>query len=158
PLWLTPDGHSLLFSTKDGVRRWDVVRRELRSDFWAGPWSLMSADGTVLVSYGLQEGTVRRHDLAGGGPPATWTARDGISAWALSPDGQRLAVALQDKGAAEVRDSTTNKTLVSLPKAETSNASRIVFSPDGKMIALVAQDEQRAWLFDASTGQPAVTL
>ncbi len=152
-LAFSPDGRRLAAAANDGLRLWDV--RTGRSRLLAAAshqWVTVAftRDGRRLlagatVGFGAPlQGTYLFDPLTGRRLlklPGTTSA----DALALSPDGERLAIADMDlvgggDGTVTVRDTRTwshAAKVVSFPALE---VTRIAFSPDGRQLAIGAAD------------------
>jgi WD40 repeat protein len=79
-----------------------------------------------------------------------------LSAITFSPDGQRLAGAVQEDATARIWDAATGRELCQL-QGHTANVTRLAFSPDGQRLATASEDHTvKVWKTD--TGEEVVTL
>jgi WD40 repeat protein/DNA-binding SARP family transcriptional activator len=121
-------------------------------------WATFSADGTRLVTAGL-DGTARVWDTASGEAQFILTGHEGqLQCAEFSPDGQRLATG-GDDGTARIWDlgpgSTAGQELVRIERDTAVRA--VAFSPDGTMLATGSNDGTIE-LWDAGTGEHLLSL
>jgi WD40 repeat protein len=169
---LSHDGRKVLTASEDGTARlWDAdTGRELlvlrhKDEVWG---AFLSRDGRKVLTLSpdrldidQQKITVKRFLAA-----RIWDAETGRELWAspsggalrmalLSPDGQKIAVALED-GTARVLDTANGKEL-SVLRGHEGAVSNAKFSSDGQKIVTVSED-QTARLWDAAAGTQLAIL
>jgi WD40 repeat protein len=151
----SPDGRHLASTGADRTLKvWEAASGKLvttlvganPADWWAG--LIFHPDGTRLIVKG--DTSVVVWDLTTAQPIRTFN-REGRRAdsAALSPDGQRLAVAWYNSGLT-VLDLSTGQEVLTIP--DNGLLGRATFSPDGQRLATVGFDG-RMKLWDAATGE-----
>jgi WD40 repeat protein len=118
-----------------------------------------SPDGEHLAS-ASDDGTAKIWDAKSGKLLRTIADRDSsisaVSAVAFSPDGKRLAGAIQEDATLRIWDRATGRQLCEL-QGHTGNVTRLVFSPDGQRLASASEDRTvKVWKTD--TGGELITL
>jgi WD40 repeat protein len=118
-----------------------------------------SPDGLRLAS-ASDDGTAKVWDAKSGKLLRTIADRDssvsGVSTVRFSPDGKRLAGAIQDDTTVRIWDTTTGRQVYAL-KGHTANVTRLVFSSDGERLATASEDHT-VKLWEADTGRELLTF
>jgi RNA polymerase sigma factor (sigma-70 family) len=168
-LTTAPDGRTLLLSSAEGVRVWDLTKgKELRSLAGAGEEVVVAPDGKSILT---NNGALQRWDLATGKPLYPDNFEQGhigeVTAIAFSADGKRLVSGSGD-GSVRLWDVTTGKPLrvwrahearrpVRLWRWIKAGVTAVDISPDGRWV-LSAGSEQRLRLWDAASDKEMLTL
>jgi WD40 repeat protein/sRNA-binding protein len=154
----SPDGRRLAsVSGFDGtVKVWDARGSQEGRTLPGRPYGAVlslsfSADGQRLNSVG---GTVQVWDASSGEevPSFRWAGR-AFSCACFSPDGTRLAAAVQGAPGVTVRETMTGRELLTLPGGPAERMmGAVCFSPDGQRLAIASKDKTvKVW--DARTGR-----
>jgi WD40 repeat protein/serine/threonine protein kinase len=149
-LFFTPDGRSLLISSRSGVRLWrlsggdsDVVRQPAGHEDEA--WSVAFAPGGRIVATGSDDSkpdpTVKLWDPATGRLIRAWAGGEGtVSSLAFAPDGRVLASGhLASRGNVRIWDAATGWLLATL-EGHTDRVRAVAFSTDGRLLASASSD------------------
>lgn len=154
-----PDGQSLFAGLFDGsVRQWQLSSEKQLQVFenhvgWVRS-VVISNDGNILATVGDDQ-SIHLWDLQKGTLKLTINDLAGPRVLALSPDGEILAVGLQDAHILllQVSDGSIIKTL----SGHTDWVRSLAFSPDGKKLASGAFDAT-ARIWDVESGQTDFVL
>jgi WD40 repeat protein len=159
-----PDG-ACLVTGWDGIKVWDLATVEgvftLNGRHPRVDGVVWSKDGHRVLSYGSIGGVSgRRCEVV------VWDARTGaartlaqpprpIRALAESPDGQRLAVAVEDS-TCRILDTTTGKEILAL-RGHGAALTSVTFTPNGEQVVTSSLDHSvKVW--DLTTGQATRTI
>jgi WD40 repeat protein/serine/threonine protein kinase len=155
----SPDGKRLAACGTQGIRIWDLARRETPvtwpSDSGSANCLVFSPDGKRLAMGGVQ-GLVELWDAATGQKVQTFKGHFGpVSALAFSPDGSRLATGGAD-GTLRLWDTMARRDAVSIAQDGSSLLEIPALSPDGlTLLTDYAQGSgRRPRLWDTATGEP----
>ena len=146
-LAFTSDGAALLVAGTERVHRVDVKGKAKTGEYDGHRTAVasmsLSADGTLLATTGA-EGTLRLRRLDGGAELfAVPVGRSGVLQTALSPDGARVAVAV-DFGV-QLRSASDGALLETL-EVPIKGVYGLGFSPDGRLLANAGADGRvRVW-------------
>jgi len=143
---------------QDGIKLWDARTGELKKQFAdhadTGAIAVSSLDGSLLAEVGGEEETLRLWNVASG-EKKDFSAVDGsVTAIALSPDGQKLAVA--HPGRIVLLDAATAEIIQKLTRQETK-VDWLSFSDDGRTLA-TANEDGAIQIWDLVNGQVARTI
>ncbi|MEU4226299.1 WD40 repeat domain-containing protein [Nonomuraea sp. NPDC026600] len=145
----TPDGRTLLTSSSDGLRLWDVAsRRELAHDATLTGVAKLSPDGGFVAVQ--QDKAIAFWDVARrreSGPRIRVTDHtDVITAMAISPDGATLATTGFDNRVRLFDVATRRQLAGPAAAADGGFVNDLAFSPDGRWLAFTAGDYSvRLW-------------
>lgn len=153
------DGRTLATTSIDGIiNLWDTETGQLRATLgkkrkFALVALEFSADGKAAVTFFDKETSV--WDVAAG--KLKWTQpKTKVTDASFSPDGRRVAVALDDKRAtAKLLDAETGEVKITLAASE-AKAESIAFSPDGRILVTTSNKGLKLW--DAASGELLSTL
>jgi len=149
-LAFTPDGRSLLISSRSGVRQWrfapgDDDKDEQPAGHKDEAWSLaFSPDGRILAT-GSDDSepdpTIKLWDPASGRLSRGWQGGEGtVAALAFSPDGRTLASGhLMQRKNVRIWDAATGRLLTTLD-GHTDRVRALVFAHDGNSLATASSD------------------
>jgi WD40 repeat protein/serine/threonine protein kinase len=164
----SPDGTMIASSSHDGTNRlWDVATTKVLFTFdslAAGlfPSPLFLDNGKILAC-GSGAGLLRFWDVKTGKEARAPLSHEGLSSWAVSPDGAILATAGWDKMIA-LHDPSTG-TLLRSWQAHPTGIWSIAISPDGRLLASAGEDGMiKVWelrtgkLIDALSGHSEQVL
>ncbi len=177
PRW-SPDGRFILVAGRDvkgrqGCYRIDAQTGEVTSLVQRGPdekplvGPVWSADGKAILF--RRGGSVVLRDLESGQENVLHSFLDHIHTWALSPDGQQLALAVPSKDQVRVFNSNVllvmpatggeTRELFRVPAAE--EITKVVWTPDGRQLLFVRSPgplhkEEGLWRIPAEGGEPQV--
>lgn len=167
-LAVSPDGRLLAFSDRTNAQDSTIRVWNLQRGGYLPPLLLhrtgelggldFSPDGRVLVSAGLDDGTVRFWDVEQHRELGTPIRADpsGVIAVAFSPDGRTVASGAED-GTIRFWDAATHREIGSPLTEHTRAVYTVAFSPDGTTLASASSDSTvRLW--DVQTQQPLFTL
>jgi RNA polymerase sigma factor (sigma-70 family) len=136
-----PDGKTLATGTifGGGIRLWDVAtgKEQHPSDAHHGIVNLIqhSADGAVLFSFGSDE-VLLRWDLTAKTPTQLFSlATEHSEIFALSPDGNTVAVSGWPDSYMRLCDVRIGKPVCALGKPRKVTQDAVAFSPDGRLVA-----------------------
>jgi WD40 repeat protein len=154
----SPDGKRLAACGTQGIRIWDLARRDTPvtwpADSGSGSCLAFSPDGKRLAMGGV-EGLVELWDTATSQKVQTFKGHVGpVSALAFSPDGARLATGGAD-GTLRLWDTAARQDAISIPQDGSSLLEMPALSPDGlTLLTDYAQGRgRRPRLWDTSTGE-----
>ena len=149
-LEFTPDGRSLLISSRSGVRKWRLAPRD--DDKNSQPdghkneaWSLaFSPDGRTLATGSddsQPDPTIKLWNPATGRLSRAWHGAEGtVAALAFSPDGRTLVSGhLIQRKNVRIWDAATGRLLMTLD-GHTDRVRALVFAPDGESLATASSD------------------
>ncbi|MEV0351200.1 WD40 repeat domain-containing protein [Nonomuraea sp. NPDC050680] len=145
----TPDGRTLLTSSSDGLRLWDVAsRREIAHETTLKGMATLSPDGRFVAVE--QDEAIAFWDVASRretGPRISVPGHtDLLTAMAISPDGSTLASTGYDHQVRLFDVAARRQIEGSPPAANDGFVNDLAFSPDGKTLALTAADSSvRFW-------------
>ncbi|MEU7836896.1 WD40 repeat domain-containing protein [Nonomuraea sp. NPDC049129] len=145
----TRDGRTLLTSSSDGLRLWDVAsRREIAHEATLKGLARLSPDGRYVAVQA--DKAIAFWDLASRretGPRISVPDHtDVITAMAISPDGSTLATSGYDDQVRLFDVATRRQIAGSPPPAAGGFVNDLAFSPDGQALALTAADSSvRFW-------------
>lgn len=145
----TPDGRTLLTSSSDGLRLWDVAsRREIAHEATLKGVAKLSPDARYVAVQ--QDKAIAFWDVARRretGPRISVPGHtDLVTAMAISPDGSTLAITGYDNQVRLFDVATRRPIEGSPPPANGGFINDLAFSPDGKTLALTAADSSvRFW-------------
>jgi WD40 repeat protein len=149
-LFFTPDGRSLVISSRSGVRLWrlsggdtDMARQPAGHEDEA--WSVAFAPDGLIVATGSDDSkpdpTVKLWDSATGRLLRAWLGGDGtVSSLAFAPDGRLLASGhLASSANVRIWDAAAGRLLATL-EGHTDRVRGVAFSPDGRLLASASSD------------------
>ena len=151
----SPDGNRIAsFGANGNLKIWDLAKSDIPSlSTDAGyEWTPSVALGPQMkwLASGSGDGQLIIWDLSNGQRLRTIRRRSGISCLAASPDGGKLAVALDSRNGVEIWEPQTGKLLGNLSIPQWIDG--IAFSPDGRHILTVGEKGHAA-LWDAESRQ-----
>ena len=165
---ISPDGRLLAFSDRTNaedswIRLWSLRQRRYLPSLWLGRTGLLgglafSPEGRVLVSAGIDDGTVRFWDVAHHTELGSPIKADpsGVVAVAFSPDGKTVATGAED-GTIRFWDAASHTQIGSPQTQDTRTVYSVAFNHDGSILASASSDSTvRLW--DVKTGHLLVTL
>ncbi len=159
-LSFTPDGRSLLISSRSSVRLWRLPGGDSGADGQpAGhkdeAWSVAFSRDSRAVATGSDDSepdpTVKLWDPATGRLFRAWAGGEGtVSSLAFAPDGRFLASGpLASRGNVRIWDAATGRLLATL-EGHTDRVRAVAFATDGRFLASASSDGTvRIW--DADT-------
>jgi WD40 repeat protein len=166
-LFFTPDGRSLLISSRSSVRLWRLSGGDTDADRQpAGhqdeAWAVAFAPGGRLIATGSDDSkpdpTVKLWDPATGRLIRSWPGGEGtVSSLAFAPDGRILASGhLASGDNVRIWDAAGGRLLATLG-GHTDRVRAVAFSPDGRLLASASSDGTvRLW--DAASRRPCDVL
>jgi eukaryotic-like serine/threonine-protein kinase len=156
----TPDGRSLLVSSRSSVRLWRLPGGDPGADRQpAGhkneAWAVVFAPDGRVVATGSDDSepdpTIKHWDPATGRLIRAWAGGEGtVSSLAFAPDGRVLASGhLALRGNVRIWDAATGRLRATL-EGHTDRVRAVAFAPDGRLLASASSDGTvRTW--DADT-------
>ena len=135
----SPDGKSIAYADKSGVKLWDPETGTLKVLLKGTSPVAYSADGKTLACGGPKHEKIILWDLANGKKIKTLDGHnDLLNSLEFSPDGKRL-VTCSLAETVKLWDVETGKEIADL-KGHTDMLKSAIFSPNGKMIASAGND------------------
>ena len=114
-----------------------------------------NADGKSIAAL-VGDMTIKLFDASSGKAGVAWHAPDpAVRAFALSPDGQLLALAGADK-VVHWAEAASGKVVRSRPEKHADPITALAFSPNGKLMA--SADEKHCVLWDMASGEATRTF
>jgi len=151
---ISPKGDAVAGACQDGrVRLWVFPSGELRQAFDLKDeriFGIWFSDDASLLAVAGSRGGVRIWQLPSAKLKVEFKADGPVSALAISPDRQLLALATEGAAPAELWDLSLGKQVTDLP-AKFGGTLAVAFSPDSQRLALADGDTQ-VRLFEAATG------
>ncbi|MDB6131516.1 MAG: repeat-containing protein [Verrucomicrobiales bacterium] len=148
-LTFSPDGRSLASGSFDTqLRLWDTQTWEIKRIFESQPSEVravvFAADGKTIASYSGGRKQAFLWDAETGKLKHTFLVEQSVSAVALAPDGQTLAIGSGEglessKGRVELWDAASGERTRIL-SGHNGPVTALAFSPDGKTLASGSQD------------------
>ncbi|MFD4481592.1 hypothetical protein ACFWPU_36535 [Streptomyces sp. NPDC058471] len=156
---VSPDGHTLLRSSGDRVRLWDLRRGEpLGAPFGeAGALYTFGASGRTVVSEGETDGDITLWDME---HRRTLFEQHGVFQWALSPDDRLLALCTGEKDPIQVWNISEHRQLPQFWSGSRGpgpcGERALKFTPDSRGLMTESTDELRLWDLDKHQDQTRI--
>jgi WD40 repeat protein len=158
-LAFSPDGKIVSGEIEQGgIKLWDTrtgeVKKQLADHADTGSMAATSLDGSMLAEVGGDDETPRLWNVTSG-EKKDFSASDGsVSAIALSPDGQRLAVAHPNR---IILLNTATAEVIQKLTVQQTKVDWLSFSTDGRTLATASEDGTiQTW--DLANGQITKTI
>ena len=124
-----------------GIKLWDPRTGEVKKYLGAlddtGSMAAISSSGNVLVEVGSEDGTLRIWNLATGERKVIPATEGPVSAMAISPDGQRLAISYVNS--IVLLNTVTGEQLKKLD-SQPAKVDCLSFAADGRTLAVAGED------------------